>query len=213
MKKLLTFILIILLFISFTFIKAYSYAETISSSLEEKILRLHIIANSNSSTDQLFKLKCRDKIMSYLRSNIDYKTATKKDILVFISNNINNIYEICYSLAETENYNTNFKIELSNSFFPTKQYGNILMPSGYYDCLKINIGSSSGNNWWCSLFPPLCFSEESTSVNSYYEESHTIPIISSNLSLEETALLTNSKTQKNIKFKLKIVEAFSSIIK
>ena len=148
MKKLLSFILIFLLFISFTFIKAYSYAETISSSLEDKFLRLHIVANSNSSIDQLFKLKCRDKIMSYLNSNINYKTATKEDISEFISNNINNLYKICYSLAETENYNTDFKIELSNSFFPTKQYGNILMPSGYYDCLKINIGSSEGNNWW-----------------------------------------------------------------
>ena len=91
MKKLLSFILIFLLFISFTFIKAYSYAETISSSLEDKFLRLHIVANSNSNIDQLFKLKCRDKVMSYLNSNINYKTATKEDISKFISNNINNL--------------------------------------------------------------------------------------------------------------------------
>lgn len=213
MKKLLSFILIFLLFISFTFIKAYSYAETISSSLEDKFLRLHIVANSNSSIDQLFKLKCRDKIMSYLNSNINYKTATKEDISEFISNNINNLYKICYSLAETENYNTDFKIELSNSFFPTKQYGNILMPSGYYDCLKINIGSSAGNNWWCSLFPPLCFSNQSTSSNLNYEKTHTLPIIKNTLPIEEATLLTNSQNQKDIKLKFKIVEAFSSIIK
>lgn len=213
MKKLLSFILIFLLFISFTFIKAYSYAETISSSLEDKFLRLHIVANSNSNIDQLFKLKCRDKVMSYLNSNINYKTATKEDISKFISNNINNLYKICYSLAETENYNTDFKIELSNSFFPTKQYGNILMPSGYYDCLKINIGSSEGNNWWCSLFPPLCFSNQSTSSNLNYEKTHTLPIIKNTLPIEEATLLTNSQNQKDIKLKFKIVEAFSSIIK
>lgn len=213
MKKLLSFILIFLLFISFTFIKAYSYAETISSSLEDKFLRLHIVANSNSNIDQLFKLKCRDKVMSYLNSNINYKTATKEDISEFISNNINNLYKICYSLAEKENYNTDFKIELSNSFFPTKQYGNILMPSGYYDCLKINIGSSEGNNWWCSLFPPLCFSNQSTSSNLNYEKTHTLPIIKNTLPIEEATLLTNSQNQKDIKLKFKIVEAFSSIIK
>ena len=213
MKKLLSIILIFLLFISFTFIKAYSYSETISSSLEDKILRLHIIANSNNSKDQLFKLKCRDNIISYLNSNIDYTSSSKEDISNFISNHINNLYQICYSLAETENYNTDFKIELSNSFFPTKQYGNILMPSGYYDCLKINIGSASGNNWWCSLFPPLCFSNQTTSPILNYEESHTIPVISSTLSSEEASLLTNSQNQKDIHLKFKIIEAFSTIIK
>lgn len=213
MKKLLSFILIFLLFISFTFIKAYSYSETISSSLEDKILRLHIIANSNSSKDQLFKLKCRDNIISYLNSNIDYTSSSKENISIFISDHINDLYQICYSLSETENYNTNFKIELSNSFFPTKQYGNVLMPSGYYDCLKINIGSASGNNWWCSLFPPLCFSNQTTSPILNYEESHTIPVISNTLSSEEASLLTNSQNQKDIQLKFKIIEAFSTIIK
>lgn len=213
MKKLLSIILIFLLFISYTFIKAYSYSETISSSLEDKILRLHIIANSNSCKDQLFKLKCRDNIISYLNSNIDYTSSSKEDISNFISNHINNLYQICYSFAETENYNTDFKIELSNSFFPTKQYGNILMPSGYYDCLKINIGSASGNNWWCSLFPPLCFSNQTTSPILNYEKSHTIPVISNTLSSEEASLLTNSQNQKDIHLKFKIIEAFSTIIK
>ena len=74
LSKLKAILLLFILLLLFTYIKVYSYTETLSTSLSSNILRLHIIANSNSSSDQLFKLKCRDKIMSYLNSNIIINT-------------------------------------------------------------------------------------------------------------------------------------------
>ena len=165
LKKIKIIILLFILITLFTFIQAFSYSHALSSSLKNNILRLHILANSNSSQDQLFKLKCRDNIISYLNQNIDYTTATKEDITLFLSSHITNLYEICYKTAADENINTTFNISLCTSHFPTKQYGNILMPQGNYDCLKIEIGNSIGNNWWCSLYPPLCFTENSTNIN------------------------------------------------
>lgn len=209
-SKFLSSLLITLLLFMFIFIEAYSYSETISTSLKDNILRLHIIGNSNSMQDQLFKLKCRDKIINYLKENIDYSTSTKKEIISFISDNITNLYTICYNLAKTENISTNFNIYLDTSYFPTKQYSNILMPEGTYDCLKIEIGSSSGNNWWCSLYPPLCFTECATNISTEENINNINSLKSSNLSHEETLLLTNSNSKKDIQIKFKILEVFSS---
>ena len=203
---LLIFTLLILFFIT----QAYSYSETISTSLDSKILRLHIVANSNSYQDQIFKLKCRDAIINYLNTNISPSNYTKEYITSFLSNNINNIYEICNQLALQENLNLSFNIKLSKEYFPTKQYSNILLPSGIYDSLKIEIGKTKGNNWWCSLYPPLCFTESSTLISETESLSNLNSISSSTLSNEEINLISKSNINTDIKFKFKIIELFNS---
>ena len=207
------FILLFLLFIFFITTNAYSYSQTVSDSLKNNILRLHIIANSNSPSDQIFKLKCRDRIIEYLNNNIDYKTSNKDDILNYISSHLADIYEICNSLKNlTDNSsNSTFNISLTTSYFPTKQYSNILMPEGYYDCLKIEIGNSSGNNWWCSLYPPLCFTEVSSKITLLDNYKNLSTLENSLLSTEEKQLLGQSNTQKDIKFKFKLIELFNKI--
>lgn len=203
---LLIFTLLILFFIT----QAYSYSETISTSLDSKILRLHIVANSNSYQDQIFKLKCRDAIINYLNTNISPSNYTKEYITSFLSNNINNIYEICNQLALQENLNISFNIKLSKEYFPTKQYSNILLPSGIYDSLKIEIGKTKGNNWWCSLYPPLCFTESSTLISETESLSNLNSISSSTLSNEEINLISKSNINTDIKLKFKIIELFNS---
>lgn len=208
MNNIQKFILIFTLLILFITTNAYSYSQTISNSLSNNILRLHIIANSNSPSDQIFKLKCRDKIIKYLNENIDYKNSSKEEISLFISTHLSDIYNICYFLNNS-NQNTTFNISLTTSYFPTKQYSNILIPAGYYDCLKIEIGNSSGNNWWCSLYPPLCFTEVSAEINDTENSKNISSLKNSSLSAEEKDLLTNSKTKKDIKFKFKLIELFN----
>lgn len=203
---LLIFTLLILFFIT----QAYSYSETISTSLDSKILRLHIIANSNSYQDQIFKLKCRDAIINYLNTNISPSNYTKEYITSFLSNNINNIYEICNQLALQENLNLSFNIKLSKEYFPTKQYSNILLPSGIYDSLKVEIGKTKGNNWWCSLYPPLCFTKSSTLISETESLSNLNSISSSTLSNEEINLISKSNINTDIKLKFKIIELFNS---
>ena len=213
LSKLKTILLLFILLLLFTYIKVYSYTETLSTSLSSNILRLHIIANSNSSSDQLFKLKCRDKIVEYINNNIDIKKTTKESITHFLSNNIDNLYQICNNLSLENNSNYSFNISLSNSYFPTKQYGKILVPNGNYDCLKIEIGNSNGNNWWCCLFPPLCFTENSTSIDIEKTEKISENIIGKNLSIEESDILLNSKTKPDIHLKFKLLEIFNTKIK
>lgn len=209
-QKLQYLLLLSTLLILFSITQAYSYSETISTSLNSKILRLHIIANSNSYQDQIFKLKCRDAIINYLNTNINSSNYTKEYITSFISNNINNIYEICNQLALQENLNLSFNIKFSKEYFPTKQYSNILLPSGIYDSLKIEIGETNGNNWWCSLYPPLCFTESSTLISETDNLSNLNSISSSTLSNEEINLISKSNINTDVKFKFKIIELFNS---
>lgn len=207
------FLLIFFLLILFITTNAYSYSQTISNSLNNNILRLHIVANSNSPSDQIFKLKIRDKIIEYLNKNIDYKNSSKEVITNYLLSHMYDLYDICNSVAKKESknniYDTTFNINLTTSYFPTKQYSNILMPEGYYDCLKIEIGNSSGNNWWCSLYPPLCFTEMSAEINNNENLDNISSLKNSSLSTEEKDLLINSNTKKDIKFKFKLIELFN----
>ena len=111
------FLLIFFLLILFITTNAYSYSQTISNSLNNNILRLHIVANSNSPSDQIFKLKIRDKIIEYLNKNIDYKNSSKEVITNYLLSHMYDLYDICNSVAKKESknniYDTTFNINLT----------------------------------------------------------------------------------------------------
>lgn len=140
-SKLFKFFILIFLFITFLFITAKSYANSISGELSENIFRLHIIANSDTDEDQNLKLKVRDSIIEYMENlTQDYKT--KDEVISIINSNIDSFYNIAQKTIEDNGYNYSINIEVGNFYFPTKYYGNISLPSGYYDALKIEIGEA-----------------------------------------------------------------------
>ena len=89
-------------------------------------------------------------------------------------------------------------LEIGNFYFPTKEYGNISLPAGFYDGLKIEIGEAKGQNWWCSLFPPLCFVDISSGIIDESAEND----LKENLSDEEFAIITENSEEIKLKFKL-----------
>lgn len=204
MKRIIKYctILSFLLFI-FVFVSIHSYASTISSNLSDNFFRLHIIANSNSAKDQSLKLLVRNAILEHLKSQ-NYSDCTKDEVIEFVSQNLKEYKEVAEKTIESAGYNYPVKVSITNTFFPTKEYGNISLPSGFYDALKIEIGNASGENWWCSLFPPLCFVDISSGIID--EESQNS--LKENLSEEEYAIITQNK--QSIKLKFKIIEFFSN---
>lgn len=196
------FIVIFILFLLFILISSYSYANSISKELSSNIFRLHIIANSDSKEDQELKLKIRDNIISYLNTKTK-ECATKKEVTKIISDNIYELQKIAIKTIKENGYDYNVTLEIGNFYFPTKYYGNISMPSGNYDALKIKVGDGNGQNWWCSLFPALCFTE----VPNGIVDKKTENILKNNLNLEEFELLTSKSTTTKIKFKL--IELFN----
>ena len=201
MKKV-KIVILFLLLCSFILLSASSYAKTVSKDLSDNFFRLHILANSNSTEDQALKLKVRDNIIEYMNT-LTFENISKSEAIELAKQNIENFQKIAEKTIKDEGYSYPVNIKIDNFYFPTKVYGNITLPAGYYDALKIEIGDAVGQNWWCSLFPPLCFVDISSGVIDEDSEND----LKNNLSDEEFAIITSNS--ESIKLKFKIVEIFS----
>ena len=204
MKKIKNLLIIILLLFIYCIICAFSYVNAISTDIQNSVFRLHVIANSDSDEDQNLKYIVRDKVLEYINS-ISNSSMTKDEIIALANENINEIQKIAENTIHENGYNYSVKLNIGNFSFPTKKYGDITFPAGFYDALKIEIGEAKGHNWWCVMFPPLCFVDVTSGIVP--EESK--QTIRDNLSEEEYKLL--SENSGNMNFKFKIVEMFQDI--
>lgn len=189
--------IILLLLILFLSINIKYYVSAISNDLKENIFRLHIIANSNSEKDQELKLKVRDSIISYMKK-ISEKCEKKEDIIKQVKIHIKDLENISNNIITENGFDYKVNIEIGEFYFPTKHYGNISMPAGTYDALKIKIGDAKGENWWCSLFPPLCFTNISSGIINEEAKNN----LEKNLENEEYSIITSTSTSYKFKFKL-----------
>ena len=211
MKKILSFIknpkvkmVIILSFLLFiyTSICAISYAQNISTDIADSVFRLHVIANSDSKEDQDLKYIVRDNLLSYM-NEICSNCETKQEAINIVTENKDKFEEIAKSTIKEQGFSYDVKINIGNFEFPTKNYGDISLPAGYYDALRVEIGEAKGQNWWCVMFPPLCFVDVTSGVVP--EESK--EVMEENLSEEEFALVSDSSNDE-LQFKFKLIEFF-----
>lgn len=197
MKKIKYIIVLTMLLGLFLFVSAVSYATTISEDLSKNFFRLHILANSDSKEDQELKLKVRDAVISYMET-LSYDGLTKDEAVLLTNEHLKDFKNIAKQVLEENNCDYEVTLEIGNFYFPTKEYGNISLPAGFYDGLKIEIGEAQGQNWWCSLFPPLCFVDISSGVIDETSENE----LKENLSDEEFAIITGDSEEIKLKFKL-----------
>lgn len=195
---------LILLFLLFLYISisAISYVNAVSSDIENSVFRLHVIANSDTKEDQDLKYKVRDNLIEYMNSLCKDVTSKEEAIKIsklheedFLNIANNNIKENGYSYPVT--------IEFGNFSFPTKDYGDISLPAGYYDALRVKIGEAKGQNWWCVMFPPLCF----VNVSSGIVPEDSKELIKQELNDEEYSIVTK-EDNSNIQFKIGLIEWF-----
>ena len=197
------FLAITILFVLFLLVTINSYSSTVLAGLEENIFRLHILANSDSEEDQTLKLKVRDRIIEYMEE-INSNSLSKADTIINTQNHLDEIQKICQEVLRENSSNLLVSATIGNFYFPTKYYGNISLPAGNYDALKIKIGEAKGQNWWCSLFPPLCFID----ISSGYLSEEDSKILEENLTDEEFMIVSSSSA--DIKLKFKILELLNS---
>lgn len=119
-------------------------------------LRIHIRANSNLESDQNVKYKVKDKIVEYL-TPILADLKTKDEVVSTINKKIYEICGIANQVLAQNNLSYCSSACIKNEYFPVRSYGNVTLESGYYDALIVNLGSGEGDNWWCVVYPPLCF--------------------------------------------------------
>ena len=202
LKLLFIFFLIII----FIFISAKSYSQNMFKSISNNFLRLHVVANSDSTEDQILKYKIRDAVIDYMKpyfSNIN----TKNDALNILNLQKNNINDLATKIATENGYNYPVNVSIGNFYFPTKEYSEIILPEGYYDALKIELGNAKGQNWWCVMFPSLCIID---SNNLSFSESSE-QLLQENLSEEELSIISNTSTTPDIKIKFKLIELFENL--
>ena len=204
MKLFKRFLILFVLFIAYLFICANSYANTVSKDLSNSVFRLHILANSDSEEDQNLKLLVRDNVLKYMKE-ISNGATSKKDIEALMEQHLNDFYDIARETILENGYNYDVKLEIGKFDFPTKVYGDISLPAGMYDALRIEIGEAKGHNWWCVMFPTLCFVDVSS--GSLDDESK--EVLESSLDDEEYDLVTDDNFAVSLKFK--IVEFFEDM--
>lgn len=136
---------------------------TIQKNIADNIIRLHVIANSDTEDDQALKLKVRDGITGKLRTAItDAHTAADAEKILLSDKEY--IKNSAMDIISGSGYNYPVNVTLEERYFPVKAYGELVFPAGNYKALCVEIGKAEGRNWWCVLFPSLCFVDETYAV-------------------------------------------------
>jgi stage II sporulation protein R len=123
---------------------------------DASLIRFHVIANSDSVYDQAVKLKVRDAVLDQINDSLA-EAASKEEAAGILSKESDAIIETANEVLRTEGVSYRATAKLGTSVFPTKTYGNLTLPAGKYNAYRIILGEGKGKNWWCVLYPPLCF--------------------------------------------------------
>lgn len=163
--------------------------------IENEVLRLHILANSDSDEDQTLKLKVRDGLLAYSET-LFKNAATKAEAETAAKENLDQIQRKAEEIIHENGYNYDVQVYVKNISFNTRVYGDVTLPAGNYDAIRVVIGAGEGHNWWCVMFPPLCLpSATGTELNTVLND-------------EEQKIVTDD----SYTFKFKIVEIFEGIV-
>ena len=169
------------------------FLEREQSELADCVLRLHVLANSDSQRDQALKLKVRDGVLAEADSILP-RQADRDEVERILGANLERLAAAGAAVVAAEGYDYPVSASLQETWFPTKEYGEFALPAGRYRALRIVIGEGDGQNWWCVVFPPLCLGSVSeTAVQTALE---------SGMTERQVALLTGESEGYVVKFKV-----------
>ncbi len=168
-------------------------------SIRDKMLRMHVIANSDSKEDQDLKLKVRDAVLEKGKELFD-GSITAQDAEKKIIPHIDELKDEALSVIHNEGFDYGIDITVQKDYFNTRTYDNsVTLPAGYYTAVKVIIGEGKGENWWCVMFPPMCLPSATAECE-----------INDVLNEKESELVLNGNKYK---LKFKIVELIESLLK
>ena len=179
---------------------AYQYRrQKLQEGLAESILRFHVIANSNTKEDQALKLKVRDELGAFLKEKLS-GAKNLAECEQAVNDNLEEIERCADAVIAKEGYDYSVNATVNTTDFPKKTYGSYTFPAGEYRALKVVIGDGAGENWWCVMYPNLCF------AGSVYE------VIDENSKEELRSVLGEDEyaeimAEGNIKVKFKYLDA------
>lgn len=188
--------------------------EEIIHNISEKLIRFHVLANSNNDADQKLKMRVKDEVISYISPKLKSVQTLDEARNILIENN-KEIIKLATEFIKKNGYNYEVTTTLGRENFPDKIYGNVVLPQGEYEAFRILIGEAKGENWWCVMFPPLCFVDVTKGQISYNETDEKMKEV---LNEEEYKLVTKQREEKKSKrevkgqvtYKLKIFDLFNN---
>ena len=124
-------------------------------ALADKVVRLHVLANSDSQEDQALKLQVRDAVLARAGELLD-ASDSRREAQALLEEHLPELAELARQTAAAVGYDYPVRAELSDTVFPTREYDDFRLPAGEYLALRVVIGEGGGRNWWCVVFPPLC---------------------------------------------------------
>ncbi|MCD7715180.1 MAG: stage II sporulation protein R [Lachnospiraceae bacterium] len=191
----------------------------LQQGIAEEVLRFHVLANSDNEEDQNVKIQVRDAVLEWMEKELetdslpetsvtsavikgscrtDQSDRSGRDAAVeFVSENLTQIEEIANAVLEKQGMSYRASAELTQSWFPDRTYGDCTFPAGWYEALRICLGEAEGQNWWCVLYPALCFSD---CLHAVIEEDELIQL-EDVLTVEEYESLLQSPGQWKISFR------------
>lgn len=173
--------------------RVFAGERTSSLALSDRILRLHILAAGNDTASQEIKLHVRDAILSVVRDALtDVSTAAEAEAALLPLTA--EIKAAADSVLAASGVSYRASVEITTEFFPIKQYGSLLLPPGEYRALRILLGEGEGKNWWCMLYPSLCFTEGITASIAEDEKEELRGLLSE----DEFDTLFSDKAQKPV---------------
>lgn len=184
-----------------------AYSENTQKGISSGVMRFHVRANSNSQEDQFLKLAVKTKILDEFEDEL-YGADGLDDSKEIIFTNIPNIKQCAENEIKALGYDYPVKVSVVSDYFPTKHYGGVSLPAGEYDALRVDIGDAEGDNWWCVMYPPLCYVEAGDKLTDDTKEK-----FKNTLGEREYELVTlgDGNETPDIKIKFKIVELWQKI--
>ena len=168
--------------------------------LADKVVRLHVLANSDSEEDQALKLKVRDRVLEQATAILE-QAADRGEAEALLRGQLLELERTAAEVIAENGYDYPVSVELEQTQFPTKEYDGFALPAGTYLALRVIIGAGAGQNWWCVVFPPLC-----TAASSDVPET----ALAAGLSGDQVSLITEADTGYKLKFKS--VELWESLM-
>lgn len=173
----------------------YRKDENLAERVSPRILRFHVLANSNCREDQNIKIQVKSLLLEQLEAA---PAASKEELCAYITEHRDTLETYVDSRLAEEGFDYQSSITVTESYFPTKAYGNLVLPCGVYDTVKVELGEGRGRNWWCVLYPKLCFIDSTHAVIP--EES--VMELEKLLSREDLNAVITDSPRIRIRFKL-----------
>lgn len=159
MKKIFAAIIVLLIAIATAAVALYGTEE----EAETDYLRIHVRANSNSEADQAVKYLVKDEVVAFI-TPYAAQCVSKERAVELLSSVTGEIEAVCDRVLKENGFSYTSRAEIRKENFPTRVYGDLTLESGIYDALIIELGTGTGDNWWCVIYPPLCFTSGGANV-------------------------------------------------